>query len=349
MMKMKQKMTVLALLLSISAFFMPLTAYAQGGEDTTPPEISATLSGSNIHIEASDEGSGIDAVFIGGRRAEFTGTALDVPFSEYAEEGQRTLEIYAKDLAGNQSETVEVTKREANPFTPDGQATVVDNATDEDGKEFYTFTTPDENVFYLVIDRQRDSDNVYFLNAVTEEDLYALAEKAQDGNGTEGMTAEPETCTCAYKCEPGMVDVSCQICRNDLTACTGQEQIQQDTEAETAETEKEQGSGNAGAAVLAVIAALAAGGAGYYFKIYRPKRELDDAEDLDELFDDGPEVNEDNEGAAEAQAEALQTGRNGTGTDAESDGQGADDGPQEPEMTAHDSYPYDDYPDDGEG
>ena len=39
-----------------------------------------------------------------------------------------------------------------NPFTPDGTGTVVDNATDQDGKEFYTITTPDENVFFLVID-----------------------------------------------------------------------------------------------------------------------------------------------------------------------------------------------------
>ena len=36
-----------------------------------------------------------------------------------------------------------------NPFTPDGTGTVVDNATDEDGKEFYTITTADESVFYL--------------------------------------------------------------------------------------------------------------------------------------------------------------------------------------------------------
>ena len=62
------------------------------------------------------------------------------------------------------------------PFTPDGTGTVVDNATDEDGKEFFTITTPSENVFYLVIDRQRTENNVYFLNAVTEKDLLALAE-----------------------------------------------------------------------------------------------------------------------------------------------------------------------------
>ena len=63
------------------------------------------------------------------------------------------------------------------PLTPDGQGTVVDNVTDQDSKEFFTFTTPSENTFYLVIDKQRESENVYFLNAVTESDLLALAEK----------------------------------------------------------------------------------------------------------------------------------------------------------------------------
>ena len=56
----------------------------------------------------------------------------------------------------------------SNPFTPNGTGTVVDNATDEDGKEFYTIQTADENVFYLVIDKQRGTENVYFLNAVTK-------------------------------------------------------------------------------------------------------------------------------------------------------------------------------------
>ena len=65
------------------------------------------------------------------------------------------------------------------PFTPDGTGTVVDNATDQDGKEFFTITTADEAVFYLVIDRQRGAENVYFLNAVTVSDLMALAEPEQ--------------------------------------------------------------------------------------------------------------------------------------------------------------------------
>ena len=42
-----------------------------------------------------------------------------------------------------------------NPFTPDGTGTVVDNATDEDGKEFYTITTADES--FLSGDRQAEN------------------------------------------------------------------------------------------------------------------------------------------------------------------------------------------------
>ena len=59
---------------------------------------------------------------------------------------------------------------------PGGTGTVIENATEADGKEFYTIMTPDENVFYLIIDRQRNTENVYFLNAVTEADLLPLAE-----------------------------------------------------------------------------------------------------------------------------------------------------------------------------
>lgn len=51
-------------------------------------------------------------------------------------------------------EEADTTPRDPVPLTPDGQATVLDNATNEDGKEFYTIQTPDENVFYLIIDNQ---------------------------------------------------------------------------------------------------------------------------------------------------------------------------------------------------
>ena len=76
-----------------------------------------------------------------------------------------------------------------NPFTPNGTGTVLDNATSEDEKEFYTIVTENENVFYLVIDKQRDTENVYFLNAVTESDLMALAES--DAEETAAPAPQP--------------------------------------------------------------------------------------------------------------------------------------------------------------
>ena len=81
--------------------------------------------------------------------------------------------------------------QEPKPFTPEGTGTVLDNATDQDGKEFFTITTADEAVFYLVIDRQRSTENVYFLNAVTVADLMALAEPGQEPEAPPPVT-EPE-------------------------------------------------------------------------------------------------------------------------------------------------------------
>ena len=45
---------------------------------------------------------------------------------------------------------------------------------------FYTITTADESVFYLVIDKQKTSENVYFLNTVTTDDLLPLAEQGKE-------------------------------------------------------------------------------------------------------------------------------------------------------------------------
>ena len=136
----------------------------------------------------------------------------------------------------------------ANPFTPDGTATVTDNATSDDGKEFFTFTTPEGNVFFLVIDRSRPTNNVYFLNAVTEQDLMALAEVSDNEPDvfapipTPLPTPEPL---------PGLDD---------------------EAEAPDIPIETEPPSNN-GTLIFAVLAALAFGGTAYYLKIVRPKKQ----------------------------------------------------------------------------
>ena len=159
------------------------------------------------------------------------------------------------------------------PFTPDGTGTVVDNATDQDGKEFFTITTADEAVFYLVIDRQRGAENVYFLNAVTVSDLMALAEPEQAPEAPPPVT-EPDP-------EP---------------------------ELDPAPEEEPQKSGGAGM-LLAALAVLAiGGGAGWYFKIYRPKQQkaAEPEEDFSEYdepedYDDAPpwDVDDEDEGGDE--------------------------------------------------
>ena len=125
---------------------------------------------------------------------------------------------------------------EPNPFTPDGTGTVVDNATDQDGKEFFTISTAEEAVFYLVIDRQRETENVYFLNAVTVADLMALAESS-------GEPAAPEP---------------------------PPEPEQEPTPTPEPEPVPEK-KGEAGPLLLALAVVVIGGGAGWYFKIYRPK------------------------------------------------------------------------------
>lgn len=190
----------------------------------------------------------------------------------------------------------DTTPRDPVLLTPDGQASVVDHATDADGKEFYTIRTPDENVFYLVIDRQRGAENVYFLGAITEADLTALAANGDATPQTEAVPEPEPVCICGEQCAPGAVNAECPICAENLEDCTG-EASAADIEADTGTGPKEKKGGGSGMLVFVLLVVLAAGGAGFYFKIYKLRKDLDDAEDFDELLggDEEEMVNEDEE------------------------------------------------------
>jgi hypothetical protein len=168
----------------------------------------------------------------------------------------------------------------ARPFTPDGVGSVLDNATDGDGKEFFSVKTEDGNTFYLIVDRQRTTDNVYLLNAVTEEDLASLAKPGNGGVGSESAipTAPPQNETPA----PELPD-----------------------ESPSADPPAEDGNGGigGGSLIFIVIAALAVGGAGYYFKIVKPKKSArDEDEEPDDYggeYDAPEDSDEDDYGAPE--------------------------------------------------
>ncbi len=178
-------------------------------------------------------------------------------------------------------------------FTPDGQGTVVDDVTNADSKEFFTISTKDDNTFYLVIDRERENENVYLLDTVKESDLLSLADKDTEQVSQSAVPDPAPVCSCADKCVPGEVRTDCPVCVLSWKDCTGKASAA-DPVPEPVTPKND----NTNSIILAVIAMLAVGGVGYYLKIYKPKHDLDDADDFDDLTGEGEEtVNEDEEPA----------------------------------------------------
>ena len=163
------------------------------------------------------------------------------------------------------------------PLTPDGNATLVDDF--GGNKQLITVTTKNGNYFYILIDRDDEGENtVHFLNQVDEADLMALME---DGNTT---TEPPAVCNCTEKCEAGKVNVSCPVCKDNMTACSGKE-----AEPEQGEPEepKEKKTGTGGLLLFLIVAIAGGGGAFYYFKVMKPKQDVKGGTDLDDFdFDD---------------------------------------------------------------
>jgi len=284
--------TLFALVLCMSAFLIPMTAYAAAAEDTTPPTVSAWLDGDILHIEASDTGTGVEAVYVSGSRYNYrVDGALELDAPEVAGDGEQ-ISVYAVDFAGNESESVTLDNpyytapaaaaestgetesaipaeaSDGQAFTTDGTGTVLDDIVEQNGKEFFSIVTEAGNVFYLIIDRYGESENVYLLNAVTEDDLMALAETSSD----KSESAIPTTSTTTP--EPDVTETPTPV------------------ESET------DGGGSNGTMIFIVIAVIVAGGAGYYIKIVRPKQQAVDSdeeyEDDEEMeFEDEPEEDED--------------------------------------------------------
>lgn len=176
------------------------------------------------------------------------------------------------------------------PLTPAGTGTVVGNVTSSDGKEFYTITTADESVFYLVIDRQRETENVYFLNVVTVSDLLSLAES----NG-------------------------------ESVAITPTPLVEPDPQATPApETEPEpqpeaKGNNNMGTLLLALAVVVIGGAAGWYFKIYKPKQEQAAEVEDDYIDEAGPDYGGEDYDTGDYESSDYDSG--------DYDGEDGDDGP----------------------
>ena len=170
-------------------------------------------------------------------------------------------------------------------FTPDGNLTLIDDflqieapATEDSvriEKQFITVQSKNGNTFYIVIDRNGETENVYFLNLVDEADLMALME---DENGE---TAAP-TCSCTDKCAIGAINTSCEICRSNMSECAGKETVIVPQPTEPAkEPDAKKKSANF-LPVLVLLIAGVAGGAVFWFKFRKPKTKTSGNSDLED-------------------------------------------------------------------
>lgn len=155
-------------------------------------------------------------------------------------------------------------------LTPKGNAQLVDDVSDNENLQFITVTARDGNVFYFVIDKGAQSENVYFLNTVDESDLEALVEKS-DKKPT--ATAKPEQTENTAETDSTQNDTKDKKDKKDKT-----EKAEQ--------PEQKQQKNNSGLFIILALAA-AAGIGGYYYKVILPKKKLEQADDLDDFdFED---------------------------------------------------------------
>lgn len=195
-----------------------------------------------------------------------------------------TTVAFAAEPSGETSDTtssttsgVSTSSGTSDVSTPAGTGTVIADTTNGSGKEFLTITTPDKHIFYMVIDRDQKSNNVYFLDTVTEKDLMSLAE--QSGNSqsnTSGSAVSGSTSTPAQTSGSG-----------DTT--------QKNTDKSSKPANTTQHGNGVGMLVVVAMVVLIGGGAGYYFKIYRPKHQRAGTEEEDYTPEDEAEPRDEEE------------------------------------------------------
>ena len=172
-----------------------------------------------------------------------------------------------------------------NSFTPTGNMTLIDDffqieaeATENSpqrDKQFITLESKSGNIFYLVIDRNGDQENVYFMNLVDEADLMALIEENEDGT-------QAPVCSCTDKCAVGAIKTDCEICRTNMSECVGKEPVVETEPTEPVEDEPAEEPSVNFMPVLILLIAGAGGGAFYWFKIRKPKDKTAGNSDLDD-------------------------------------------------------------------
>lgn len=113
-----------------------------------------------------------------------------------------------------------------------GNLTVVEQGSNGT-QEFYQVQSKKGNTFYIIIDRTKNTENVYFLNQVDEADLMALI-------GSDDIQPSKKECICDSKCTVGHINTDCPVCATNMTECFGTAEQGQEQEQEQKQPEKTQ-------------------------------------------------------------------------------------------------------------
>lgn len=183
-------------------------------------------------------------------------------------------------------------------LTPSGNLSLVDDVSDADAEkmDFMTVTSKDGHVFYIVIDHNAASQNVYFLNQVDESDLMALMSDQdkealktnKEDSGTESADAE---------------EVVKPTVRDTSEASQDTTRTSQKTEAAKKNTVN---SNMILAAVLGIIGLIVI--ATYYFLKIKPGKGGSSIADDLEFYDDEEYVKDDDETEPEFEEETGEAG-----------------------------------------
>lgn len=187
--------------------------------------------------------------------------------------------VVEEELTSDTEETTETESEEADEeaeesagaFSESGNLSLLDDVETDEAKEleYMTVQTKSGAVFYLVIDRSADTENVYFLNQVDELDLMAIMDDAQKQEYESSLKEEPqEVPETPIEDEP-----------------TADETVDEEPQADL------QTNNLALFGVIGVIAALVIGG--YVFMKKKAKKDGADLDEDLEFYDDEEYENED--------------------------------------------------------
>ena len=235
-MKTKIKKCLMVVTMAVGMLFsaaMPALAYTSGAEQAEADTGTGTITG-NISVETED--------------------TEDAPITEELSDTERAEEESQGRVQGT-------------PFSVPGNGQLVDDMEDDESKQFLTIQTKNGNTFFMVLDRSNNTENVYMLSMVDENDLAEFIGETEEEPDTEQPSVViPETENPSVPDEP-----------------------------ETEEEPEEKKDGMNTGALLAVIVLLAGGiGGFYYFKVLKPRQDEDEADGEDlEFYDGGAYINED--------------------------------------------------------